>query len=143
MYVPRLRLPGKGGCDRICIMEYIDSDRIIAALERVRVPAMPGEYDLHGMIGAALDEAGLEYGHEYRLAPRCRLDFMCAGVAIEVKKGRPNAADLVKQLSRYMEHAEVREMVVVVQKRVRLPETICGKRVRQVALNMLWGVALP
>jgi len=124
-------------------MEYIDSDRIIAALKGVRVPAMPGEYDLHGMIAAALDEAGLEYEHEYRLAPRCRLDFMCAGVAIEVKKGRPNGTDLVRQISKYMIHEEVREMVVVVQKRVHLPETICGKRVRLVALNMLWGVALP
>lgn len=124
-------------------MEHIDSDRIITALKCVRVPAMPGEYDMHGMIGSALTEAGLEYEHEYKLAPRCRLDFMCSSVAIEVKKGRPNSAGLIKQLTKYMEHDEVSEMVVVVQKRVWLPETICGKRVRLVALNMLWGVALP
>lgn len=124
-------------------MVYADSDRITAALCSVRVPAMPGEYDLHGMIAAALTEAGLEYVHEYKLAPRCRLDFMCSGIAIEVKKGRPKSAELMRQLARYMEHDEVREMVVVVQKRVWLPDTICGKRVRLVALNMLWGVALP
>jgi len=116
---------------------------IIAALGRVRVPAMPGEYDLHAMIAAALDEAGLEYEHEYRLAPRCRLDFMCAGVAIEVKKGRPRSSELLGQLKRYMEHEDVREMVVVMQRRVSLPDTVCGKRLRIVALNMLWGVALP
>lgn len=116
---------------------------IIAALKSVRAPAMPGEYDLHAMVAAALDEAGLEYGHEYRLAPRCRLDFMCSGVAIEVKKGRPQSAELIRQLGRYMEHEAVREMVVVTQRRVRLPDAICGKRVRLVALNMLWGVALP
>ena len=124
-------------------MENVNSDMIIAALKGVRAPAMPGEYDLHGMIAAALDEAGLEYGHEYRLAPRCRLDFMCSGVAIEVKKGRPQSAELIRQLKRYMEHEAVREMVVVTQRRVRLPDTICGKKVRLVALNMLWGVALP
>ncbi len=121
----------------------MNSDVIIAALKSVRAPAMPGEYDLHAMVAAALDEAGLEYVHEYRLAPRCRLDFMCSGIAIEIKKGRPQSRELVRQLTRYMAHEEVREMVVVMQRRVTLPETICGKKVRLVALNMLWGVALP
>lgn len=116
---------------------------VAAAISRVRVPAMPGEYDLHSMIAAALDDAEIPYEHEYRLAPRCRLDFMCAGVAVEVKKGRPNGPDLVRQLTKYMEKPEVKEMVAVVQKRVNLPGTICGKPVRLVALNMLWGVALP
>lgn len=116
---------------------------VAAAIGRVRVPAMPGEYDLHEMIAAALDGAEIPYEHEFRLAPRCRLDFMCAGVAVEVKKGRPKSAELIKQLTRYMEKPEVREMVVVVQKKVSLPGTICGKNVRLVALNMLWGVALP
>ncbi len=114
-----------------------------AAISRVRVPAMPGEYDLHEMIAAALDAAEIPYEHEYRLAPRCRLDFMCASVAVEVKKGRPDARLLVKQLTKYMEKHEVAAMVAVVQKKVPLPDTICGKPVRLVALNMLWGVALP
>ena len=124
-------------------MENITAEMVAAAISRVRVPAMPGEYDLHGMIAAALDEAEIPYEHEYRLAPRCRLDFMCAGVAVEVKKGRPNGQELLRQLTKYMEKPEVTEMVAVVQKKVPLPETICGKKVRLVALNMLWGVALP
>lgn len=124
-------------------MNTITSETVAAAIGRVRVPAMPGEYDLHAMIAAALDEAEIPYEHEFRLAPRCRLDFMCDGVAVEVKKGRPKAAELVRQISRYMEKPGVREMVVVVQKRVSLPPAVCGKPVRLVALNMLWGVALP
>ena len=116
---------------------------VVSAISRVRAPAMPGEYDLHAMIAAAFDGAEIPYEHEFRLAPRCRLDFMCAGVAVEVKKGRPKSAELLRQLTRYMEKPEVREMVVVVQKRVSLPDTVCGKKVRIVALNMLWGVALP
>lgn len=116
---------------------------IIAAVRTVRAPAMPGEYDIHGMIAAALAGAGLDFVHEYRLAPRCRLDFICAGIAIEVKKGRPQPAQLARQLTRYMESPLVREMVVVTQRRVPLPEYICGKRVHAVPLNMLWGVALP
>jgi len=124
-------------------MNYVTIDTVAAAISRVRVPAMPGEYDLHAMIAAALDEAEIPYEHEYRLAPRCRLDFMCASVAVEVKKGRPNAQELLRQLAKYMEKPEVTAMVAVVQKKVALPETICGKPVRLVALNMLWGVALP
>jgi len=116
---------------------------VVSAISRVRAPAMPGEYDLHSMIAAALDGAEIPYEHEFRLGPRCRLDFMCAGVAVEVKKGRPDGRELLRQLTRYMEKIEVREMVVVVQRRVNLPPTICGKPVRLVALNMLWGVALP
>ena len=117
--------------------------RVISAIRTVRAPATPGEYDIHAMLAAAFDAAGLEYVHEYPLAPRCRLDFMCSGVAVEVKKGRPQAARLTRQLSRYMQSDKVREMVVVVQKRAPLPETICGKRVHLISLNMLWGVALP
>lgn len=117
--------------------------RVISAIRTVRAPATPGEYDIHAMLAAAFETAGLEYAHEYRLAPRCRLDFMCSGVAVEVKKGRPQTAQLARQISRYMQSETVREMVVVVQRRTPLPETICGKPVYVISLNTLWGVALP
>lgn len=135
-------MPGRRVCDKIYAMEEM-TGRLISAIRTVRAPAAPAEYDIHAMLAAAFDAAGLEYVHEYRLAPRCRLDFMCSGVAVEVKKGRPQIARLMRQLSRYMRSADVRAMVVVVQRRIALPETICGKPVRVVALNMLWGVALP
>lgn len=124
-------------------MSGIDVARIIAALETVRAPALPGEYDLHGMIAAALERAGIPCAHEYRLAPRCRIDFLCGDVGIEVKKGRPVPAQLRKQLSRYLESDELREVVVVMQRAVHMPETISGKRVHVVSLNMNWGIALP
>ena len=117
--------------------------RVIRAINSVRVPAQPGEYDIHGMIAAALDGEGLDFVHEYRLGPRRRVDFMCGDVAVEVKKGRPQRAQLVSQLARYMECPQVEELVVVMQRRVPLPETIHGKKVHVVSLNMLWGVALP
>lgn len=115
----------------------------MSALKTVRPPAMPGEYDLHGMIAAALAAAGLPCAHEYRLAPRCRVDFMCGNVAIEVKKGRPAPSILRKQLARYLASDEVSEIIVVMQKAVSLPKTIAGKRVHVVSLSMNWGIALP
>lgn len=117
--------------------------RVIRAIRNVRVPAQPGEYDIHGMIAAALEGEGLDFAHEYKLGPRRRVDFMCGGVAVEVKKGRPQRAQLTAQLHRYMECPQVDELVVVMQRRVELPATICGKKVHVISLNGLWGVALP
>lgn len=116
---------------------------MISAINSVRVPAMPGEYDIHAMISAAFEAAGIPHEHEYKLGPRCRVDFMCSGVAVEIKKGRPVPSKLITQLRRYMQSPDVREMVVVMQKRVDLPDTLCGKPLHVVSLNMLWGVALP
>ena len=117
--------------------------RIIAALGKVRAPAMPGEYDIHGMIAEALKEDGLDFVHERPLAPRCRIDFFCGGVGIEVKKGRPAPAQLRRQLARYAASEEISALIVVTQRAVSLPETICGKKLYQVSLNRNWGIALP
>ena len=118
-------------------------DRIINVLASVRVPAQPEEYDIHAAVAEALAGAGLAYAHEYRLGPRCRIDFAVGRVGIEVKKGRPATAQLVRQLRRYLESDMLEGIIVVTQRATVLPDTICGKPVRQVSLNRLWGVALP
>ena len=124
-------------------MSAVTITRILAALENVRAPAMPGEYDLHAMIAEALREDGLEYVHERPLAPRCRIDFLVGDVGIEVKKGRPAPAQLRRQLARYAASEEISALIVVTQRAVSLPAAICGKRIYQVSLNMNWGIALP
>jgi len=120
-----------------------DMDRVADALASVRVPAQPEEYDIHAAVAGALAGAGLDYIHEYRLGPRCRIDFAVGRVGIEVKKGRPATAQLVRQLRRYLESDALDGAIVVTQRATFLPDTICGKPVRQVSLNRLWGVALP
>ena len=120
-----------------------DMARIIAALSSVRMPAQPEERDIHAAVADALAGAGLEYAHEYRLGPRNRIDFLVGRVGIEVKKGRPAAALLVKQLRRYLESESLDGMIVVTQWVTALPGTLCGKPVRLISLNRLWGVALP
>ena len=121
----------------------LEMDRVADALASVRVPAQPEEYDIHAAIAEALVGAGLEYAHEYKLGPRCRIDFAVWRVGIEVKKGRPATAQLVRQLRRYLESDALDGVIVVTQRATFLPDTICGKPVRQVSLNRLWGVALP
>ena len=113
------------------------------AISRLRAPTLPGEYDLHALIAAALEADGIEFSHEYRLAPRCRIDFKAGSVGIEVKKGRPNARELERQLRRYLESEELKALVVVMQRAVYVPERIAGKPVYLISLNRLWGVALP
>ncbi len=120
-----------------------DLARVEAALASVRMPAQPEEYDIHAAVAAALAEAGLEYEHEYLLGPRCRIDFRVGRVGIEVKKGRPATSDLTRQLRRYLESDALDGAVVVTQRVTALPDIICGKPVRLVSLNRLWGVALP
>lgn len=118
-------------------------EEIFLALQSLRVPAVPGEYDLHLMIAQALTRAGIVYHHEYRLAPRRRIDFLIGRIGLEVKKSRPASRALVLQLRRYLESEEVDALIVVAQKSVPLPQTILGKPVFQFPLNRLWGVALP
>lgn len=116
---------------------------IVCAISSIRVPAMPGEYDLHTEVSTALSRSGIEHSHEYKLEPRCRIDFLAGRVGIEIKKGRPTPSALKEQLARYLKSDALDAVVVVVQQAVSLPETIGGKPVVQVSLNRLWGVALP
>ena len=120
-----------------------DMARVISALAPVRMPAQPEEYDIHAAVARALSDAGLDYEHEYRLGPRRRIDFRVGRVGIEVKKGRPASAALREQLRKYLESGDLDGLVVVTQRVTRVPEALCGKPVRLVSLNRLWGVALP
>ena len=116
---------------------------LLDALSAARVPAQPEEYDIHALLSEAFAGAGLEVEHEYRLAPRCRVDFCFNRIGIEVKKGRPNARTLRAQLARYLETGALDALIVVTQRYVPLPDTIGGKRVYLCTLDRLWGVALP
>ena len=117
--------------------------RVVEALGAVRMPAQPEEYDIHARVAQALGDAGLPFEHEYRLGPRCRIDFRVGRVGIEVKKGRPASAALAKQLRRYLASDALDAVVVVTQRTTPLPQRIAGKPVYPVSLNRLWGVALP
>lgn len=117
--------------------------KIAAVLSGVRVPAEPGEYDIHAAIARALLAAGIDCAHEYPIAPRCRIDFLAGNIGIEVKKGRPTVGALKKQLARYLTSDRIDGLLVVMQKGVALPDRIAGKPVQILSLNRQWGVALP
>lgn len=116
---------------------------ILSALQSVRVPAVPGEYDLHALIGQALAERGIAFVHEARLAPGRRVDFLSGRVAIEVKKSKPPRARLLEQSAKYLSSDSVGALIVVSQRAISLPRTIAGKPVYLLSLDRLWGVSLP
>ncbi len=117
--------------------------RIELALSAIRVPAVPGEYDIHALIGDALAADGIAFTHEAPLAPRCRIDFLADGVGIEVKKGKPVRSAVQRQLLRYLASDRLEAVVLVSEKEVRLPATLLGKPVRTLSLSRFWGIALP
>ena len=118
-------------------------DSIIAAVSSLRLSPAVEEYALHDAIAGALARHGVAYLHEARLAPSCRIDFLCDGVGIEVKRGRPVRYTLLAQLSRYCACEQIRALILVVERTADLPCTCCGKPVYVLSLNRLWGVSLP
>ena len=117
-------------------------EQVLAALRRLRVPLQRGEYDLHALVGQALTEAGIAWAHEVPLAPRCRIDFLCGGVGIEVKRGKPERARVREQLRRYAGSERITALVLVTERQIDLPDSLCGKPLAAVCLNHLWGIAL-
>ncbi len=117
-------------------------ERIIEAISRLRAPLQQGEYDLHRLVMDALDASDLPWEHEVKLAPRCRIDLMCGGVGIEIKRGKVEKTRILTQLRKYAECGQVQGLILVTEKTVPVPHAINGKPVRLICLNRLWGIAL-
>ncbi len=117
-------------------------EHVYEALCTLRAPLQQGEYDLHRLVMDALTAADIPYAHEVKLAPRCRIDLMCGGVGIEIKRGKVEKARILEQLRKYAACEQVEGLILVTEKTVPVPHLIDGKPVRLVCLNRLWGIAL-
>lgn len=120
-----------------------NAEIILKALSGLRLGRNIEEMDIHAAIAQSLDKEDIEYRHEYRLKPHCRLDFLVGSIAIEVKKGRPVPSSLVRQISNYLQDETLTGIIVVTQHSVKLPQSLFGKQIHQIALDRLWGVSLP
>ena len=117
-------------------------EQIVNAISALRAPLQQGEYDLHRLVMDALDAASLPWEHEVKLAPRCRIDLMCGGVGIEIKRGKVEKSRILEQLRKYAACEQVEGLILVTEKTVPVPRSINGKPVRLICLNRLWGIAL-
>ncbi|MBR5231980.1 MAG: DEAD/DEAH box helicase [Clostridia bacterium] len=116
-------------------------DRVLEALKTLRCPFSPDEYDLHKAACEALAFAGISCTHEAVIGKRCRIDILCGDIGLELKRGKPTKAVLVKQLTRYAETGRLKHLIVVSEQNVALPENIAGVQIHAVCLFKLWGVA--
>ena len=118
------------------------AETVLAALAAIRAPQARDEYDLHGLTADALRRADIPFHHEAPLAPRCRVDFLCGTVGIEIKRGRPDKTPVEKQLRRYAETGKLTALVLLSEKALpSLPGFVCGIPVYPVSLYKLWGIA--
>lgn len=117
--------------------------RIIRALSALRIPLITNEYQLHEHIAAALRDGGFVIQHEVSLAPRCRIDFLIDDVGIEVKRGKPQKAAILRQCQRYLASDQLNALILVLDTHISLPNSLGGKPLITFGLNRLWGIALP
>ena len=117
-------------------------ETVLDALKTIRAPRPQDEYDLHGLAAFALQAAAIPFAHEAPLAPRCRIDFLCGRIGIEVKRGRPDQKTVERQLRRYAETGKVDALILLCEKTTRLPAVLSGIPLYQVSLHKLWGVAI-
>ncbi len=108
----------------------------------IRAPIQQGEYDLHTLVRETLENGGIPCQHEVPLAPRCRIDFLCGDVGIEIKRGKVDRRRVLNQLTRYAECSQIAALILLTEGTVALPNTIHGKPVTLICLNRLWGIAL-
>ena len=97
---------------------------------------------MHRLVMDTLSRQGVSFEHEVSLAPRCRIDLMCGGVGIEIKRGRVERAKVMRQLTRYAACPQVTGLILLTEKSLSLPREIGGKPVKVICLNRLWGIAL-
>ncbi len=118
------------------------AETVLTALAAIRAPQTQDEYDLHGLTAEALQNADIEFRHEAPLAPRCRIDFLCGSVGIEIKRGRPDRIPVEKQLRRYVETGKLSAVILLSEKTLpSLPGFIAGIPIYPVSLYKLWGIA--
>ena len=100
------------------------AETILMALACIRAPQPQDEYDLHGLVADALQQAEIPFLHEAPLAPRCRIDFLCGEIGIEIKRGRGEKKALEKQLRRYVDSGKITALILVSEKIADVPAFI-------------------
>ena len=116
-------------------------EQVIEALRDIRAPLATDEYDLHLLARQALARRGIACVHEAVLAPRCRIDILCGRIGVEIKRGKPTRAALLKQLLRYAQTGKLDAVIVLCEQSVELPAAIEGVPIHVISLFKLWGIA--
>ena len=118
-------------------------EHVLRAIRSLRTPAVMSEEKMGAALEARLREKQIAYQREAVLSPGCRIDFLLAdGTGIEIKKEKPNAKQVMRQLERYAASESIHALILVSQRGVALPETCGGKPLTVLALQSCWGVTV-
>jgi hypothetical protein len=124
-------------------MEVILMNEILCILKKLRVNVLSDEYTLQSQIADLLKINAINFTKEHKLGRGSRVDFLTSyGIAIEVKKGKPNKVSVHTQLLKYAKHEEITGIILVVETSLSVPHTIAGKPCCALGLQKLWGIAL-
>ena len=118
-------------------------DRVVTALSRLRLNTVPRETSLYCLLERVFLAEGIAFNPQVWVAPASRIDYLLeGGVGVEVKSGVVDRRRILAQLERYAASDVVRSLLLVTERGVSgLPREMAGKRVRQVSLQGLWGIA--
>lgn len=95
------------------------------------------EFLLHGQLYELFDGLGIPYKKEYRLSEKDIVDLFIDGIAIECKvKGQP--IRIHRQIERYALHDEVKAIILVTGKYMKVKPEINGKPAYIVNLGKVW-----
>lgn len=120
----------------------LELEQVMKALRTIRVQTVKEESFIHDQIKQVFDLYNIAYHHEYKLAPRNRIDFFVSGgIGVEVKKGKPYSKDIYRQLKRYAQFDEIKAVILVIERYQDVPEEINGKPCRSIGLRKLWGIS--
>jgi hypothetical protein len=119
-----------------------DLEKVCRVIERVKVDPVRLEADVVDAISECFAQHGIAFRREVKLSSGCRVDFLVdGGVAIEVKKGKPNASAVSNQLLRYAASCKVKAIVLVSERGlIRHITEAHGKPVRYISLSHNWGI---
>lgn len=118
-------------------------DEIVAVIKTVRISKVGlSEKCIVDEIVKVLN--GYCVSREVKLGPGCRVDLMVEpGIAIEVKKGKPNSRKVASQIRRYAEFDSVDSIILVSERGLYSHLTEAnGKPARYVSLALNWGIAV-
>ncbi len=131
------------GC--ICNMNQIHTEklqRLVSVLQSQKPPFFVTEEQMHAFVANCLEQNQIEYIHEYRFANRARIDFYCDGIGIEIKKGKPNRAQILAQLKKYAEENTICAIIVLVQSAMQLPQSLANKPIYVLPIYKAWSLSL-
>lgn len=119
-------------------------ENIISLVKSIRINPVKQESNLSDLIKDVLVEGGVQCEREVAVCKGARVDLLTEdGVAIEVKRGKPNSRRVSEQICRYAENENVKAVILVSERGLvhHLSEAN-GKPVRYVALSHNWGMTV-